>query len=130
MSFVDYLIGCLVLAAGAVALVYVGHRLCALLVPGWRGPVAWVGTVVCSTVTALILAELLGSIGIYRGFFFFGAAVLVAFAVWRWLPDPRPDEGVDLIHVPASSWMTWIGFGVAAVAIAVFAVGVKAKLGT
>ena len=130
MSFPEYVAGCLGLALGAAAFAYIGMRLCRLLVPGWRGPVAWTGTAVCAIVTALVTAELLGSFGLYRGWAFLAVAALAALALWRWMPDSGDEGGVELVHTPASAWMTWIGLGVAAVAIAVFAVGVRVKLGT
>ena len=131
MSFADYLIGSAGLVLGTLAILYIGMRLTRLLVPGWRGPVAWVGTLVLSTASALVLGEILGSFGLYRGWIYLAAAVIVALVLWRWLPGRESlDREVKLVHVPASLPLTWIGIGVAAIAISVFAVGVRVKLGT
>ena len=117
--------------AGAGLAGYIGVNLRARLLPGWSGPVAWTATLILGTLTLILLTLLPGTFGLLSGWLVLLLLGLAAAVIWRWgdrLPAVR--GGSPPAHVPASTWLNWAGFAIAAAAFGAFTIGMRLKLGT
>ena len=128
MSFPAYLVGCLASLAGLAAVLVIAVVLGRCLLPGWRGPVAWVGAAILAVASAIAPALALGTFGLLTGWSWLLLTLLLAAALWRWqerLPAARARPA--LISEPASPGLTMVGTAVAAGA---FVAGIAIRLGT
>lgn len=131
MSFAEYLAGTGGLLLGAALAGYVAVNLRSRLLPGWTGPVAWVAALVLATLTVILLTLLPGTFGLLSGRLVLLLLALAAAITWRWGDRIPAVRGVTpLVHVPAPALLTWAGFGVAALALGAFSIGVRLKYGT
>ncbi len=131
MSFSAYLAGAAGLAVGLAAVLLIAVVLRIRLLGGPGGAVAWLATIVIGAGVAIVLALVLGSLGLFRGWIYLVVAVAAAAAVWRWqeripsaAPAPEPPR------VASSVALTAAGLALVALAAAVFSVGVRLKYGT
>lgn len=131
MSFGAYLIGTLMTLAGVVAVGFTGWVFSTRLLPGWRGPVAWIGAGLLAMGAAIGGAIALGSFGLLTGWSWLVLEVLAAAASWRWR-ERIPGAGArpELISVPASPGLVMAGTAVAAGAFGAFVAGISTRLGT
>lgn len=131
MSFPAYLVGCLASLAGLAAVLVIAVVLGRCLLPGWRGPVAWVGAAILAVASAIAPALALGTFGLLTGWSWLLLTLLLAAALWRWqerLPAARARPA--LISEPASPGLTMVGTAVAAGAFGAFVAGIAIRLGT
>lgn len=131
MSFGAYLLGCLICLAGLAAVGLTGTILASRLLPGWRGPIAWVGITVVAVAAAIGPALILGSFGLLTGWSWLLLTGILAAAVWHWrdrLPSVRARPA--LLTDPASPGLDMVGTAIAAGAFGAFVVGVVTRLGT
>ena len=131
MSFPAYLVGCLASLAGLAAVLVIAVVLGRCLLPGWRGPVAWVGAAILAVASAIAPALALGTFGLLTGWSWLLLTLLLAAALWRWqerLPAARARPA--LISEPASPGLTMVGTAVAAGAFGAFVAGIALRLGT
>lgn len=131
MSFPGYLIGCLGILAGLVSITVSGIVLGSRLLPGWRGPVAWVAVGVLAVGAAIGSALILGTFGLLTGWSWLLLSVVVAATLWRFqkrLPHARAQT---VIHAePATPGLTMVGTAIAAGAFGAFVAGISIRLGT
>jgi hypothetical protein len=131
VSFPAYLVGCLASLAGLAAVLVIAVVLGRCLLPGWRGPVAWVGAAILAVASAIAPALALGTFGLLTGWSWLLLTLLLAAALWRWqerLPAARARPA--LISEPASPGLTMVGTAVAAGAFGAFVAGIAIRLGT
>jgi hypothetical protein len=94
MSFGDYLRGSIELIAVAGALGYGAVGLRGRLLPGWSGASARLGEVVLGLSLLVVIAELVGVLGLYRPGWVLLAAILVGVGIGAALRPPR--QGIQL----------------------------------
>ncbi len=131
MSFWAYLLGCLGSLVGLASVLVTGSVFGSRLLPGWSGPVAWIGTGLLAVGVAIAPALVLGSFGLLTGWSWLLFEILAAAACWRWrerLPVARARPA--LISVSASPGLTMAGTAVAAGAFGAFVAGTSIRLGT
>lgn len=131
MSFGQYLLGCLLSLAGVAATLVIAIVLTSKLIPGWRGPVAWVTTVLLMVGAAIAPALLLGSFGLLNAWSWLLVAVVMAAATW-YFRERIPAAGARpaLVSEPASSGLALAGSAVAAGAFGAFVAELAIRLGT
>lgn len=131
MSFGAYLAGTAGLLFGLFCAGVPAVLLTRRLLPGWTGPVAWTATGVLLTSILVLAGLILGSFGLLEGWAMLILLLAGAAASWRFRERLAPrGAGLPLVHVPASTLLTWAGFAIAAVAIGAFSIAVRVKLGT
>ena len=108
MSFFAYLAGTIGLLLGIALVLIPAVLLQARLLPGWRGPVAWVAVLILAVAVATITSLVLGTIGILHGWTFLVLLALVAGASWYWReplvngPQAEGSPGTELAMVPGN----------------------------
>src|SRR5215470_6132063 len=97
MSFGDYLLGSIELMVVAAALAYAAVGLRGRLLPGWSGAAARLGEAVLGLSLLVVIAELVGVVGLYRPGWLLLATLVVGAAIGtvlrpprRWLDLPAP----------------------------------------
>lgn len=131
MSFSAYLAGTAGLAAGLAAVLTIAVILRIRLLGRLGGPVAWLSTIVIGAGVAITLALILGSLGLFRGWIYLGAAVGLAAAAWHWRERiPGADPAPEPPRFASPAMLTTAGLLLVALAAAVFSVGVRLKYGT
>jgi hypothetical protein len=131
VSFIQYLIGCLGLLAGLAAAGTIGTVLGSRLLPGWRGPVAWVGVVLLAVGGAIGPALVLGTLGLLTGWSWLLLTAAIAALLWRFregLPIARARP--ELVVESASPGLSMVGTAIAAGAFGAFVAGISIRLGT
>ena len=93
MSFGDYAIGVIGLAAIAIALTLGAVRLRQRLVPGWTGAPARLVEVVIGASILTVLLQVLGAIGLFEPAVIAGASIAVGAAVWFGVSAGEESEG-------------------------------------
>ena len=79
MDGVDYVLGLVVAAAYVACAAWCGTVLRRRVVPAWRGPLALLAATILALSTLVVVAELLGAVGLFRRW-----ALLAAMAVVAW----------------------------------------------
>jgi len=159
MSFVAYLAGTAGLLLGLFFILLPAVLLRARLLPGWRGPVAWVAVAILASAIAIFTGLLLGTFGLLHGWSYLLLLGVMAGASWYWrerlvaagtarkpaaapgtglvpsagralVPVTGAVPGAELVHKNSPNFLTWAGFAIAAVAFGAFTIGVRVKLGT
>lgn len=131
MSLGEYLVGCAGTLAGLAAVLAIAIVLRSRLLPGWRGPVAWVATGVVAVGAALGPALVLGTFGILTGWSWLLSTGALALAARRFadrLPAARAEVG--LVESPAGAPLNAAGAAIAAGAFGAFLAEVAIRLGT
>src|SRR3954453_14538764 len=100
MSFGDYLQGSIELIVVAAAVGYAAVALRERLLPGWSGASARLGEVVLGLSLLVVIAELVGVVGLYRPGWVLLATVIVGVAIGLALRAPR--QGVGLQAPPVA----------------------------
>src|SRR3954447_21962045 len=100
MSFGDYLQGSIELIVVAAAIGYAAVALRGRLLPGWSGASARLGEVVLGLSLLVVLAELVGVVGLYRPGRVLLATVIVGVAIGLALRAPR--QGIGLQAPPVA----------------------------
>src|SRR3954452_14597028 len=95
MSFGDYLQGSVELIAMAAALGYAAIALRGRFLPGWSGASARLAEVVLGLSLLVVIAELVGVVGLYRPGWVLLATLIVGVGIGAGLR--RPAEGVALL---------------------------------
>lgn len=90
MSAVSFYFGIAQLALVFGALGYAALRLRRNLLPGWDEAAGYLVTAVTGVGMLVVLSEILGMVGLFRGWTLVSASVLIAVAARSW-PGPRPD---------------------------------------
>ena len=116
LGLLDYLAGVAQLAIVIGALVFAAVRLRRMLLPRWSGPPALVADVVVGLTLAIVLAELLGTFGLFTSFAYPTACVVVALAA-GWVGARGREATPTAPPAPAGP-----GYGVWIVAVVVAAV--------
>src|SRR3954464_8177405 len=94
MSFGDYLQGSIELIVVAAAISYAAVALRGRLLPGWSGASARLGEVVLGLSLLVVIAELVGVVGLYRPGWVLLATVVVGVGIGVMLRPPR--QGISL----------------------------------
>jgi hypothetical protein len=130
--------GAYLVAVAELALLLAGALLGAValrrrLLPGWRGPPAWLATAVLASALLLWIAELLGAAGLFREL----PLVLTSLAVGAGLrlglrpAEPGPPATATTPAAPGPGTPIRIAaLAIAAIAVAHFTVGVRLRLST
>src|SRR3954447_26631169 len=100
MSFGDYLQGSIELIVVAAAIGYAAVALRGRLLPGWSGASARLGEVVLGLSLLVVIAELVGVVGLYRPGWVLLATVIVGVAIGLALRAPR--QGIGLQGPPVA----------------------------
>src|SRR4051794_23668750 len=100
MSFGDYLQGSIELIVVAAAVGYAAVALRGRLLPGWSGASARLGEVVLGLSLLVVIAELVGVVGLYRPGWVLLATVVVGVAIGLALRAPR--QGIGLQAPPVA----------------------------
>src|SRR4051812_37223518 len=100
MSFGDYLQGSIELIVVAAAVGYAAVALRGRLLPGWSGASARLGEVVLGLSLLVVIAELVGVVGLYRPGWVLLATVVVGVAIGLALRAPR--QGIGLQGPPVA----------------------------
>src|SRR3954453_9857838 len=95
MSFGDYLQGSIELIVVAAAVGYAAVALRERLLPGWSGASARLGEVVLGLSLLVVIAELVGVVGLYRPGWVLLATVVVGVAIGLALRAPRQGIGLQ-----------------------------------
>jgi len=129
LTFIRYLLGVGFLAGVTGSVAFFAVRARRRLVPEWRGPTARLGEIVLGLSTVVLIAEVLGTVGLFGPVPIFTGCVLVAIGGWHWLPrreasgdppiaaDPMGAFGhsrltvtsiaVGLTSVVVANWVAW-----------------------
>ena len=124
----DYLLGAGQLLAIAAASLLAGVRVRSRLLPSWTGPPAWLATAVVAVALVVVVAELLGTLGLFDGPWMILGLGAAAIAAWR-LPIAASDAGLPPAPDPGRG-ARLIGLLIAAVAVAHFTIGLRLRLST
>lgn len=143
-----YLLGVaeLLLLAGFAGLG--AHSLRVRLLPGWSGPPGWLATGVLASAMLILVAEVLGSFGLFEAGVYLVGVAIVGAGLWLGVggggggPPPPPEAtlgrnatdtpGMNATDgaAPIPRWATAVALAIAAVAVVHFAVDVRGKLST
>jgi hypothetical protein len=124
VSFGDYALGVIGLAAVAIPLGYAGSALRARLLPGWRGAPALLADAVIALSLLTVLLQLLGAVGLFHAVPIVLASLALAAALRFALPPPP--EGGQVPPAPAVPHLQLvIALGAAAFVAAHWATGLQ-----
>src|SRR3954447_21993862 len=111
MSFGDYLQGSIELIVVAAAIGYAAVALRGRLLPGWSGASARLGEVVLGLSLLVVIAELVGVVGLYRPGWVLLATGIVGVAIGLALRAPR--QGIGLLAPPVAPLATAVAVAAA-----------------
>lgn len=115
MSAGGYLLGLALLALILAPLAAGAVRARARLLPGWDGAPARVAEAVMALGALVVIAELLGTVGLFHEAALIPASLLAGFAAWRWGSPATPSESGPS-QPRAWSWVALAGCALVAVA--------------
>jgi len=110
----DYLLGVLALALVAGPLAYAAYRVRARLLPGWSGAPARVAEAILAVAALILVAEALGTLGLFRRIPLLIAAVAVGAAAWWWSERGDKGEATSPPFLPSGAVATGIALAACA----------------
>jgi hypothetical protein len=115
----------LVLLAGALG--FSAWRLRAWLLPGWGGGAARLVEILVAVALLIVIAEVLGTLGLLYAGTLIAAGVIVAAALWQWLPER--EERAEEPRLPREDgWLLLAMTAVVAIVVFTWAVTTKHAL--
>jgi hypothetical protein len=129
LGFLDYLLGAGELLAIATAALLAAARVRSSLLPAWTGPPAWLVTAVVALALVVVVAQLLGTVGLFDEAWMIVALVVAAIGARR-LPVTAAELAADPPAPDPGRAPRLIGLVMAAVVIAHFVIGVRLRLST
>jgi hypothetical protein len=123
----SYVLAALQLAVLAAALGFSAVRLRARLLPHWEGGAARLVEVLVAVALATWIAEALGTFGLLYAGTLLAAGVILAAALWQWLPAPADRPEAPQLP-PEDGWLLLAMTAVVAIVVFTWAVTTKHAL--
>jgi len=123
----SYVLAAIQLALLVGALGFSAWRLRARLLPGWEGGAARLVEVLVAVALLVWIAEALGTFGLLYAGTLIAAVVILAAALWQWLPEPAERPAAPRLP-PEDRWLLLAMTAVVAIVVFTWAVTTKHAL--